>query len=103
MSTPQASHRVFIRPSPTGSGYEIELQSTHGLAARSLPLWLQLGTLQLRVGHESPAVGEYGAVFPLSQQQFDAVPDGVEVMLLTSTRGGGRSLGRLDKATLHVR
>lgn len=103
MSTSQASNQVFIRPSSTGSGYEIELQSAHGLAARGLPIWLQLGPVQLRIARESPTVGEYGTVFPLSQQQFDAVPDGAEVVLLSSTRGKGRTLGRLDKASLHIR
>jgi len=97
------SERLLVRPSPTGSGYELELQSPAGLSPRGLPLRIQLGPFQLRGARESPTVGEYGAVFQLSQAEFDKVPDGTEVILLSSVSGTGRSLGRLDKAALGVR
>lgn len=97
------SERLLIRSSPTGSGYELELQSPAGLSPRGLPLRVQLGSIQLRGARESPTVGEYGAVFQLSQAQFDAVPEGAEVILLSSVSGTGRSLGRLDKAALRIR
>ena len=97
------SERVLLRSSATGSGYELELQSPVGLAPRGFPLMVQLGSLQLRGARESPTVGEYGAVFQLSQAEFDAVPDGAEVILLSSVSGAGRSLGRLDKAALRIR
>jgi hypothetical protein len=97
------SERLLLRSSPTGSGYELELQRPVGFAPSGLPLRVQLGSFQLRAARESPTVGEYGAVFPISQEQFDALPDGTEVILLSSVSGTGRSLGRLDKAALRIR
>jgi hypothetical protein len=95
--------RVIVRPAANGSGYELELQSPQGLSPRGMPLQLRLDALELRSPRESPTVGEYGAVFQLSRAEFDSLPDGAEVVLLSSKSGQGRSLGRLDKSALCVR
>lgn len=97
------SEHVILRPSASGLGYELELQNPQGLSPRGLPLWLRLGPLQLRVSRESPTVGEYGAVFQISRSDFEALPDGAELVVLSSASGGGRALGTLDKSELCIR
>jgi hypothetical protein len=97
------SERVIIRPSASDSGYELELQSSRGFSARALPLWLKLGPLELRSPRESATVGEYGAVFQLSQSEFESLPEGAELVVATSASGQGDCLGRLDKSALSVR
>jgi len=103
MPSSATSERVIVRSSANGSGYELELQSPHGLSPRGLPLRLRLGPVELRSPRESPTVGEYGAVFQLSRPEFDSLPDGAELVLLSSMSGKGRSLGKLDKSGLCVR
>lgn len=98
---PPATEAVIIRSS--ANGYELELQNPRGLSPSGLPVWIQLGGLQLRSGRESPTVGEYGLVFSLSREQFAALPEGAEVVLLSSASGRGRALGRLDKSALRIR
>ncbi len=93
----------MIRRSTSGSGYELELQSRKGLSPRGLPLWLKVGSIELRVARESPTLGEYGAVFQLSQVDFDSLVDGAPVNIITSTDGTGRCLGTLDKSGLSIR
>lgn len=95
------SEAVLIRSA--AEGYEIEVQSPKGFAARAFDPVLRIGEQEFQRYRESETVGIYGIVYTLSAEQFQGLPEGGSVSVgYGPNPNAAKSFGDLNKGALSV-
>jgi hypothetical protein len=95
-----ASTQVIVRR--IGENYELEVRGDRALTPRgdSDPA-LVIGEETFAVYRNSPDTAK-GAIYPLTAEQFAALPDGAEVRVVYGVGVPGRVYGTLNKAAVEV-
>lgn len=84
-----------------GSDYEIEVRSPKGFSPGAFDPILRIGDQEFSQVRHSPSVGEWGLVFTIPSNAFDALDDGSPVAVTFGPAARvGQTFGALNKSAL---